>query len=429
MASPLDPNALLNTLQGLLPRGTTSPLPHPTDSPAALVHAIHTALGFRLVPSQTFHPHPTPGPNDDQEEDVDDNQSEITAVDPDPTDDAPTPNALGQDWNTRGEDSYTFEYRHAQSAMVFRVRVGRMGGRVQVDAMAEDGEPHNLSLVLADLVQPASFPIPSPATASSADSSDGGDAAKKLGFKSLTDVETFAERYDRDIVSKLLPGLDIPGHTQPPSNSRQPPNPPGSSNPAATRPTYPSLLDDPPLRSGINPASIGHRDLDPFSGLRPGAGFNPGSDGGGMLVDFNHPLFAGRRQGEGGGLGGGLGGDDITGPGGSVQPPGARWDPVGPASGGIGPRPTPGGFGGGVGGGRSDRWGDELAPPGEFGPDLGQGQLGGRGSGQNGGPGGFGGGFGGGLGGLGGRGGRGGGGGGGFGGLGGGGGFGGGMYM
>ncbi|WVQ77257.1 hypothetical protein IAR50_006940 [Cryptococcus sp. DSM 104548] len=421
MTSPIDPRALLDSFPGLLPSGTSSPLPHPTDAVAALVHTIHTALGFRLVPSQAFHEEPQSRPNDPQGEDIDDNQSEITAVDP-ADDTAPPPNALGQPWNARAEDSYSFEYRHAQSAMVFRARVGRMGNRVQVDAMAEDGEPHNLSIVLAELIQPSSFPIPSAATASSADSSDGVDAAaKKLGFKSLNDVKAFIEKYNREVISKLLPGLDIPGYTQATSSSsRQPPAPSNSSTPAPARPhPYPSLLDDPPSRS-INPASVGHRDLDPLADLRPGAGgFNPGSDGGGMLVDFNHPLFAGR-----GGQGRGLGGDDLTGPGGSVQPPGARWDPVGPGSGGIGPRPTPGGrfgvggAGGGFGGGRSDRWGDELAPPGEYGPDLGQ--LGGpRGSG-NGGFGGLGGG-------LGARGGRGGGGG--FGGLGGGSGFGGGMYM
>lgn len=184
-----------------------------------------------------------------------------------------------------------------------------------------------------------------------------------------------------------------------------------------------------PPRLGPHPASVGHRDLDPFAGApRPGD-FNPRGDGGGMYVDFNHPLFDSRRRQD----------PDMSGPGGSIQPPGSRWDPVGPSGGGVG-----GGFPGagrnpmgGVGVGDPDF--DELLPPGEYGPDLGGGRgpggiggpLGGGGRGRGGmggGPGGLGGGGFGGLGGLGGgRGGFGPGGGGGFGGMGGGGG--GGMYM
>lgn len=83
-------------------------------------------------------------------------------------------------------------------------------------------------------------------------------------------------------------------------------------------------------------------------------------DGGGMLVGPDHPMFRGRR-------------DDgrEQGPGGMINPPGARWDPVGP------------GFGGGNGGGFpragnnplggqgvGDPDFDELLPPGEMGPDL-----------------------------------------------------------
>ena len=141
-----------------------------------------------------------------------------------------------------------------------------------------------------------------------------------------------------------------------------------------------------------------------------------------MYVDFNHPLFDSRRRQD----------PDMSGPGGSIQPPGSRWDPVGPSAGGVG-----GGFPragrnpmGGMGVGDPDF--DELLPPGEYGPDLGGrggiggplGGGGGRGRGGPGGPGGLGGGGFGGLGG--GRGGFGPGGGGGFGGMGGGGG---GMFM
>lgn len=152
-------------------------------------------------------------------------------------------------------------------------------------------------------------------------------------------------------------------------------------HPAPPRPgSFPGY----PGSSGQNPASIGRRDLDPFAG-NPG-GLAPGGilrddRGGGSIVDFNHPLFDGRR---------GEGGSGIeSGPGGMIQPPGARWDPVGPGfpGGGFGGRggfPSAGGNPlGGVGMGDPDF--DELLPPGERGPDLGMpGQRGGRGGGQGG---------------------------------------------
>lgn len=151
MADPLDPRALLSLLIATTPSvHGSSPLPLPTDAAAALVHAIHTALGFRLAPStptQEGQAGPS-GSLDDadaaaavaNEGDDDDARSETTtAVDPDeaPSVSAPPENILPANWNARGEDSYMFEYRHEQSAMTFRVRVGRMGQRIQVDAAAE----------------------------------------------------------------------------------------------------------------------------------------------------------------------------------------------------------------------------------------------------------------------------------------------------
>ena len=140
MTNPLAPDIILGLLPTLLPRSTSSPLPHPTDAIAALAHAIHTALDFRLVPSpqgqgiteQNLAAHAAAST------DIDDGASEATAVEADGEADAqPVEGQLPQGWNSRGEDSYVFQYRHAQSSMTFRVRVGRMGGRVQLDAMAE----------------------------------------------------------------------------------------------------------------------------------------------------------------------------------------------------------------------------------------------------------------------------------------------------
>ena len=134
MPNPLDVTHLLRTLPSLLPPSTSSPLKAPTDAIAALVHTIHASLLFRLVQPALQE---TPG-SAQEDDSIDDTASEITAVD-DVEDTTEVENRLAPSWHARGEDGYAFEYRHGQSAMIFRVRVGRMGGRVQIDAMAEVG--------------------------------------------------------------------------------------------------------------------------------------------------------------------------------------------------------------------------------------------------------------------------------------------------
>ncbi len=141
MTDPLDPRALLALVASLAPSvHGSSALPRATDAAAALVHAIHTALDFRLAPGtptpQTQHGDVQDEPTDGDASVDDDARSETTtAVDPDEGQ-APE-NVLPANWNARGEDSYMFEYRHPQSAMTFRVRVGRMGNRIQIDGMPE----------------------------------------------------------------------------------------------------------------------------------------------------------------------------------------------------------------------------------------------------------------------------------------------------
>jgi hypothetical protein len=99
--------------------------------------------------------------------------------------------------------------------------------------------------------------------------------------------------------------------------------------------------------------------LDPFPAVLPrpfgggGGGLDPAA--GGMTIG---PEYFARRRID----------DREQGPGGLINPPGARWDPVGPAIGGDG-FPRVGGNplnGQGVG----DPDFDELLPPGERGPDL-----------------------------------------------------------
>lgn len=139
MSDQLDTKRILESLPTLLPRSTSSPLPHPTDAIAALVHAIHTALLFRVtIPTSAQPEAQTP----QRDTDIDDGASETsTAVEQEGAEggagDVDVENRLWTGWNHRAEDSYGFEYKHPQSSMTFRVRVGRMGGRVQIDATAE----------------------------------------------------------------------------------------------------------------------------------------------------------------------------------------------------------------------------------------------------------------------------------------------------
>lgn len=187
MPEALDADTLLALLPTLLPRSTSSPLPRPADAVAALVHTIHTQLGFRLVPgpSDATAAPAGAGPSEPEQHDDDDAMSETTtAVDPA---EAPAAgdNVLPASWNARGEDAYVFEYRHAQSSLAFRVRVGRMGARVTTDGMAEDGAPHSFSLPLADVVDEAAFPIPSAATGGAGSGAGAGTRAGDLSARAL----------------------------------------------------------------------------------------------------------------------------------------------------------------------------------------------------------------------------------------------------
>ena len=173
MPNPIGARELLQALPSLLAR-TDWPLSQPADAAAALVHTIHIALGFRSVrPAAPVPSTSAPqesgqqqqqgdGDDDDdgdgarrgqgegpeqgqgQEQDFDDSQTEATYVNPDTVDDDDDDSGAGSsrqgrladDWNAHGEGSYVLEYKHEQSSMEFRIRVGRMGGLVQVDAMA-----------------------------------------------------------------------------------------------------------------------------------------------------------------------------------------------------------------------------------------------------------------------------------------------------
>lgn len=147
----MDSQAVLSLAHFLLPSGPGTSLKHPTDLIALYTHAIQVAVNFRLDPPTSdlqSEARDTSGEGDD-----DDAVSEsATAVGDDNANDSSSqqfPTSLGitlehalqsrlpQGWNDRGEDSYTFSYRHTQSSLGFVVKVGKIGSRVSVMGMVE----------------------------------------------------------------------------------------------------------------------------------------------------------------------------------------------------------------------------------------------------------------------------------------------------
>jgi proteasome inhibitor subunit 1 (PI31) len=159
MPDPTLPKALVALVPHLLPATGDASLDTPTDLIAALVHAIQISLGFRLANTPSQQNSDDKGPPRQTEDDRvpesrprnndDDTFSETeTAVNDDEQVQPPSEGLavsrsiidaakLLPGWNSRGEDSYTFEYKHEQSGLKFIIRVGRMGGRVNVSGMAE----------------------------------------------------------------------------------------------------------------------------------------------------------------------------------------------------------------------------------------------------------------------------------------------------
>jgi proteasome inhibitor subunit 1 (PI31) len=138
--------AILSLATFLLPR--TSPittLTHPTDLIALVVHATSVSLSFRLDPPSSVEQ--TTSADEETGEDDDDAATAVADDPPEPeqrgfsalgvSTDVAARSRLPEGWNARGEDSYTFTYRHGQSQMAFTIKVGRMGGRVCVSGMAE----------------------------------------------------------------------------------------------------------------------------------------------------------------------------------------------------------------------------------------------------------------------------------------------------
>lgn len=144
----MDTQGILALAQFLRPTGSGPSLVHSTDLIALVIHSIQVAVNFRLNPPTNDLQ--SEAKEDDGRDDDDAVSESDTAVGDDDDSCSPRfPASLGitpedalqsrlpTGWNSRGEDSYTFTYRHAQSSMGFVVKVGKIGGRVSVMGMAE----------------------------------------------------------------------------------------------------------------------------------------------------------------------------------------------------------------------------------------------------------------------------------------------------
>lgn len=404
--NPLSPQNILQGMADALPThekgDTTSDMSSSAEAIALFTHACMVNLGFRLL-----------GFNEDQK--IGRKPSEATlrardqAADHDPShpesECASLAPRLPPKWNA-SVSSYSFLYAHTQSSMQFILKADRMGPKVEIRGLAVGADRiSRLEVTPRDYVSNAALPLRialDPDTG--AEDRSGLPARLQEVFVTPSRVADLASLLKINIIQRLIPALQKEGYEETPDDraaredadqrgregpSRQPAPP---AQPSLPQPARPYPFDDPlaapPRRpvvpagefappgfedeleinrpprggglrmpGGVSPFGIGHDDLhppglgphDPLRGsFVPGGGLpRPGGMGGGMHPTFDDPLFAGPRGG------GGEGFDPQA-------PPGARWDPVGPGSGG--PR-----FGGGRGGGGFGSGGN---PFGSFGGDI-----------------------------------------------------------
>ncbi|KAI0254912.1 PI31 proteasome regulator N-terminal-domain-containing protein [Lactifluus subvellereus] len=333
----LDPSALTASLLNRLPSNKKR-LESQQDAIAALVHTAFNALSFRLIA-------------------VDDSTPASSTL----------KDVLPESWNAHGPGNYTLRYRHEQSSLEFIVKIVKLGSRTLVNAIAmESDKTASLDISTNDFTSPSFFPF---------DARAANPPPLIHAYISSNRVADFIGQLKLKIIQNLMPGLRKEGYSEgsdPPQSSSNPRQEPPANNPARPQPFSPPYAPERPFGEpshipSRNPLEIGRRDLDPL-GVDPFGGFGPpplfpGSDGDGMFVGPNHPIFAQRGRGAFPPNRGRWGGDGFLPPMGA--PPGARFDPVGP---GLGPFPGGTGLGprGGMPGGGNVRGpdNDEFMPPG-----------------------------------------------------------------
>ncbi|KAG0263306.1 hypothetical protein DFQ27_001827 [Actinomortierella ambigua] len=375
-----------SSVEAELAQEPTVLLSSPYAALAALVHAMMTTVGFRLV-----------GLSED-----DKLEGDRQSTDPSVS------NLLPQHWSA-SKESFSFRYTHGHSQLNYLIKCVRLANKLVIHGTTlETNKICSLELDVQGFTSPSYFPFTT--------ATDLSRDPLWNGFISRSRINDLIRDFKINVVQQLIPGLSKPGYveertaatsssTGPSTNTTT-----GSSSDHQQRDRdrqrfYPD--EDDPLRipgrsSGIprpplfgepfspedfnphhNPFSIGRHDLDPLAGgglygggIGGGLGGIGGSSGGGMIVGPDHPMFR-RPPGGSGPFGGGIGGGGLYGgpqplPRGSV-PPGARFDPIGPFNpvGGNAPGagtahgPPPQGAGRGRGRqfpGEPDN--DELPPPG-----------------------------------------------------------------
>ena len=356
MASTMPPVNVLSTdslatyILRSLPPSTSPQIKTAYDAVALAAHSSMLAIGFRLV-----------GLGEDHRIDASSDPS------------APSP--LPPEWNA-GNGSYGFRYKHGQSSMEYLVKISRMGNKAIVMGMGMgDDRTCSFDVTARDYISESNLP------ATPVDGKRSEEDGKKVVrdvFISEGRLSDFGSLMRVALIQKLAPGLQKEGYEETQesssSSSRQPQREPerprydplrDGRDPQPARPHPLGPLHDPlaqprrpmpepmpgfedeyeTLRPPRPPGGIGgmprygDRDLYP-QGLGPrdpmngplGPGYGPlggGVGGGGMHPTFDDPLFAGQGQG-------GQGYDPR-------QPPGSRYDPVGP---GLGGHPRGAGMGG-----------------------------------------------------------------------------------
>ncbi|KIW01950.1 uncharacterized protein PV09_06787 [Verruconis gallopava] len=351
IGNPLSAGSLSTIMAKSLPSGAS--IENAFEAIALAVHSGMIAVGFRLKGLGEDH------------------RIQASA-------DSDAPQQLPAEW--KASSNYVFRYSHPQSSMEFVVKVGRLGSKATVDAIAiGDDKRASFDITAYDYVSRSNLPS-NPMT----DSTKEEESKQKLldVFISAGRLSDLGSLLKLKIIQKVAPGISKEGYeeenTASPSQRRDPnetgepnlrepqhpsynplhdpqfhnpptrPHPFNDPNiPQPSRPPVPPGLEPPGFEDEYdilrqpggrrgpprNPLSIGHDDLYP-AGLGPhdpiyGGGVGPMRGGlggsGGMHPTFDDPIF-------GGGQGERRGDPQVPG--------GARYDPVYPGD----PRGGPGHF-------------------------------------------------------------------------------------
>lgn len=367
--NPLSAGSLAVFIAASIPKASNPQIKNAYEAVALAVHAGMLSVGFKLkglgedhnIGKFSLPADHTPG--------VAANATVPLAAESD----AQHPQELPSEWNA--SSSYAFRYSHPQSSMDYIIKVGRLGGKAVVDAIAlGDDKRTTFDVTVADYISDGNLP----ANPVERDGDITPEAHRNIQdiFISSGRLSDLGSLLKLKVIQKLAPGISKEGYEESSTstatgttNAQQARDPDAPNLREPQAPAYDPLRDplryDPPARprpfqdpnvprpfgelqppgfddeldlmrgprgglgAGRSPFNIGYDDLNP-AGMGP---YDPlqmpgrSGGGGGMHPTFDDPMF--------GGQGGGRRGD-LT------APDGARYDPVGPADPRGGPRGFPG---------------------------------------------------------------------------------------